>query len=77
MIGSNGVGKSNLLESVELLGSLRSHRSSQDADLIHWDASRALLRATCVDEDVVELELRRRGDDRHVVTARCCSVRWI
>ena len=61
MIGSNGVGKSNLLESVELLGSLRSHRSSQDADLIHWDASRALLKATCLDEDVVELELRRRG----------------
>jgi recombinational DNA repair ATPase RecF len=43
VIGSNGVGKSNLLESVELLGSLRSHRSSQDGDLIHWDANRALL----------------------------------
>lgn len=61
MIGSNGIGKSNLLESVELLGSLRSHRSSQDADLIHWDASRALLRASCVDDTEVELELRRRG----------------
>ena len=61
MIGSNGVGKSNLLESVELLGSLRSHRSSQDGDLIHWDASRALLRATCADQQTLELELRRRG----------------
>ncbi len=61
MIGSNGVGKSNLLESVELLGSLRSHRSSQDGDLIHWDASRALLKATCADQQTLELELRRRG----------------
>tara|TARA_B000000565_G_scaffold200372_1_gene154044 strand:- start:551 stop:1588 length:1038 start_codon:yes stop_codon:yes gene_type:complete len=61
VIGSNGIGKSNLLESVELLGSLRSHRSSQDADLIHWDASRALLKATCPDDEQVELELRRKG----------------
>ena len=61
VIGSHGIGKSNLLESVELLGSLRSHRSSQDADLIHWDASKALLRALCVDDTEIELELRRRG----------------
>ena len=61
MIGSNGVGKSNLLESVELLGSLRSHRSSQDGDLIHWDANRALVKATCADQQILELELRRRG----------------
>ena len=61
MIGSNGVGKSNLLESVELLGSLRSHRSSQDSDLIHWDSNRALIKATCADQELLELELRRRG----------------
>lgn len=61
VIGSNGIGKSNLLESVELLGSLRSHRSSQDADLIHWDAPRALLKASCEDDTEIELELRRRG----------------
>ena len=35
----------SLLEAVELLGSLRSHRCSQDRDLIQWDAPRALLRA--------------------------------
>ena len=34
MIGSNGQGKSNLLEGVELLTSLRSHRCSVDRDLI-------------------------------------------
>ena len=38
VIGPNGIGKSNLLEAVELLGSLRSHRCSSDRDLIQWDA---------------------------------------
>ena len=61
MIGRNGVGKSNLLESVELLGSLRSHRSSQDQDLIHWEASEAHLRAHTIDNDELQLLLRRRG----------------
>ena len=61
MIGPNGIGKSNLLEAVELLGSLRSHRCSQDRDLIQWDAPMALLRAEVGDGDRLELELRRRG----------------
>ncbi|WP_236629700.1 DNA replication/repair protein RecF [Synechococcus sp. BS55D] len=61
VIGSNGIGKSNLLEAVELLGSLRSHRSSQDQDLVQWDQPRALLRAITPDQDQLELELRRRG----------------
>ena len=61
VIGRNGVGKSNLLESVELLGSLRSHRSSQDPDLIHWEASEARLRAHTIDNDDLQLQLRRRG----------------
>ena len=61
VIGPNGIGKSNLLEAVELLGSLRSHRCSQDRDLIQWDASRALLRAGLDGGDRIELELRRSG----------------
>ena len=61
MIGPNGIGKSNLLEAVELLGSLRSHRCSQDRDLIQWDSPMALLRADVGDGDRLELELRRRG----------------
>ena len=61
VIGPNGIGKSNLLEAVELLGSLRSHRCSQDRDLIQWDEPRALLRAGLDDGDRIELELRRSG----------------
>ena len=61
MIGPNGIGKSNLLEAVELLGSLRSHRCSNDRDLIQWDAPQALIRADVGDGDRLELELRRQG----------------
>ncbi len=61
VIGPNGIGKSNLLEAVELLGSLRSHRSNSDKDLVHWDESRAFLSAIANDAEKLELELRRRG----------------
>ena len=61
VIGPNGIGKSNLLEAVELLGSLRSHRCSQDRDLIQWDAPHAVLRGGLKDGDQLELELRRSG----------------
>ena len=62
MIGPNGIGKSNLLEAVELLGSLRSHRCSHDRDLIQWNQPRALLQAFVGEErDQLELELRRSG----------------
>ena len=61
VIGPNGVGKSNLLESVELLGSLRSHRSSSDQDLIHWNNDSAIVRATINDDEYLSLELRKAG----------------
>ncbi len=61
VIGRNGVGKSNFLEAVELLGSLRSHRCSSDLDLISWDQKKAVLRATANDLEHIQLELRRRG----------------
>ncbi len=61
VVGPNGVGKSNLLEAVELLGSLRSHRASSDQDLISWDKERALLRATANNTEELQLELRRKG----------------
>tara|TARA_B100002051_G_scaffold276653_1_gene326522 strand:- start:9167 stop:10360 length:1194 start_codon:yes stop_codon:yes gene_type:complete len=61
VIGPNGIGKSNLLEAVEVLGTLRSHRSSHDRDLIQWKEARAALRAEITDGDSLELELRRSG----------------
>ena len=61
VIGPNGIGKSNLLEAVELLGSLRSHRCSNDRDLIQWDTPKAMIRADVGDGYRLELELRRQG----------------
>ena len=61
VIGRNGEGKSNLLEAVELLGSLRSHRCSVDRDLIRRGERQSLLAADCSGGDRLELELRRQG----------------
>lgn len=61
MIGRNGEGKSNLLEAVELLGSLRSHRCSSDRDLIRQGERQALISASCEGGDLLELELRLQG----------------
>jgi DNA replication and repair protein RecF len=61
VIGRNGEGKSNLLEAVELLGSLRSHRCGSDRDLIRQGERQALISAACEGGDQLELELRRQG----------------
>ncbi len=61
IVGPNGVGKSNLLEAVELIGSLRSHRSSRDQDLIKWNEDRALIRAIATENEQLELQFRRKG----------------
>ncbi len=36
VVGQNATGKTNLLESVVMLGGGRSHRAAQDGDVIHW-----------------------------------------
>ncbi len=61
VIGRNGEGKSNLLEAVELLTSLRSHRCSHDRDLIRHGTDGSRLRAWDDEGDSWELQLRRSG----------------
>ena len=61
VVGCNGEGKSNLLEAVELLGSLRSHRSSNDRELIQHGATSSRLRTVTQGGDLLEMELRQRG----------------
>ncbi len=61
LIGPNGIGKSNLLEAVELLGTLRSHRAGSDQDLIFWDENNAVIRAQANEDDHIQLEFRRKG----------------
>lgn len=64
VVGPNGEGKSNLLEAVELLGSLRSHRTGSDRDLIRHGHGSALLRGRTASDDQLQLELRRQGGRR-------------
>ena len=61
VVGSNGIGKSNLLEAVELLGTLRSHRASRDQDLIFWGEEASRIKAIADDREEIILELRRKG----------------
>lgn len=61
MIGANGEGKSNLLEAVELLGCLRSHRTGSDRDLIQHGESSSQVRAATGNGDLLQLHLRRSG----------------
>ncbi|MEY3221623.1 MAG: hypothetical protein RLZZ203_479 [Cyanobacteriota bacterium] len=46
LVGNNAQGKSNLLEAVELLATLRSHRRSRDRDLIKDGEAIAQINAT-------------------------------
>ena len=43
VLGSNGIGKSNLLESVEFLSQLKSNRAISDKDLIENDSDMAVV----------------------------------
>ena len=46
LVGNNAQGKSNMLEAVELLSTLKSHRAIRDRDLILEDADVGQIRAT-------------------------------
>lgn len=59
-VGPNGQGKTNLVEAVEYLASLHSHRVSTDAPLVREGAERGLIRAGVEREGrgtAVELEI--------------------
>ena len=48
LVGPNGHGKTNLVEAVEYLSTLSSHRVSSDAPLLRAGADRAIIRAVVV-----------------------------
>jgi len=64
LVGENAQGKSNLLEAVELLATLRSHRASRDRDLVQEGCEEGRLSATLQKETGaldLGLVLRRSG----------------
>ncbi|MBD2531466.1 DNA replication/repair protein RecF [Nostoc flagelliforme FACHB-838] len=64
LVGNNAQGKSNLLEAVELLATLRSHRMTRDRDLVQEGEAIAQINATLEREtglSDLSLTLRRNG----------------
>ena len=60
LVGSNGIGKTNLMEAIGYLATLSSHRVSSDAPLLRFGTERAMIRAKLVragQPTVLELEI--------------------
>ena len=64
LVGQNAQGKSNLLEAIELLATLKSHRTSRDQDLITTGEENSLIYAQIernYSKQELQLLLRRSG----------------
>lgn len=76
LVGDNAQGKSNLLEAVELLSTLRSHRTSRDRDLIYSAATVAQVSGHLERElGAVELTVTLRNNSRRTVALNSESLR--
>ncbi|MDQ1623297.1 MAG: replication and repair protein RecF [Actinomycetota bacterium] len=67
LVGSNGIGKTNLMEAIGYLATLSSHRVSSDAPLLRFGTERALIRAKLVRGEqptVLELEINSSRANR-------------
>ncbi len=76
LVGDNAQGKSNLLEAVELLATLRSHRAWRDRELVQEASTAGSITAT-LDRDTgtVDLGLVLRGSGRRTVALNGESLR--
>ncbi len=67
LLGRNGMGKTNIVEAVEYLARLGSHRVAGDAPLVRQGAARAVVRAAVVRGDrqaLVEVEINPGAANR-------------
>lgn len=68
LVGNNAQGKSNLLEAVELLATLRSHRMARDRDLVREGEAFGQVNATLERQTgIIDLSLRLRRQGRRTV----------
>jgi DNA replication and repair protein RecF len=70
LVGENGAGKSNLMEAIGYLASLKSFRSAPDEALVGFDVDSAVVRGEVGGEQapsLIEIEIRRRGGRRAFV----------
>ena len=67
LVGPNGQGKTNLVEAVDYLARLSSHRVSSDAPLVRHGAERAVVRAAVVRDErqaLLEVEINPGRSNR-------------
>ena len=67
LVGSNGIGKTNLMEAIGYLATLSSHRVSSDGPLLRFGTDRSLVRARVVRGEqttVLELEINASRANR-------------
>ncbi|MGV8970063.1 MAG: DNA replication/repair protein RecF [Microbacteriaceae bacterium] len=77
-VGSNGQGKTNLVESLGYLSTLASHRVSQDHALIRFGQDAAVVRAQLRNGErslLVELQINRSGANRAQVNRSVIKTR--
>jgi DNA replication and repair protein RecF len=76
LVGSNAQGKSNLLEAIELLATLKSHRTSRDRDLISQDSPTGQIQARLSRQYTdVELAIVLRSGSRRTVAVNQQNLR--
>ncbi|MEQ9367862.1 MAG: DNA replication/repair protein RecF [Coleofasciculus chthonoplastes F3-SA18-01] len=76
LVGNNAQGKSNLLEAVELLSTLKTHRSGRDRELVLEDASMGQIQAILERAyGSIELSLTLRSQGRRTVALNRESLR--
>ncbi len=66
-VGRNGQGKTNIVEAIDYLSRLSSHRVAADLPLVRRDAGRAVVRAAVVRDDrraVLEIEINPGKSNR-------------
>jgi DNA replication and repair protein RecF len=77
-LGSNGQGKTNIVEAVHYLSSLSSHRISQDVALIKKGSDQGIIRAEVVADQrsiLLEVELNRSKPNRAQVNQNAAKIR--
>ncbi len=76
LVGNNAQGKSNLLEAVELLATLRSHRMARDRDLVREEELIGQITATIERQTgLIDLSLTLRRNGRRTVALNSESLR--
>jgi len=66
-VGRNGQGKTNLVEAIDYLSSLSSHRVASDAPLVRQGATQAIVRAAVIRDErraVLEIEINPGRSNR-------------